>query len=169
MTFRNFAIRLIGAYCTPQKEPFPNLLRGGSREKRPARPSPIPHKHSTPCPSAVPGRLQRREHIALKGVLSSHRDEPRRIRRLMNPAFFGISCPVFSVSWLESSDEAATNESFALFSGGGGAAKTGVHNKIVNILIYSTTSHGLRLTIQSTFICHRSIIILCRNIRVSIK
>ena len=88
----------------------------------------------------------------------------------MNPAFFGISCPVFSVSWLESSDEAATNESFALFSGGGGAAKTGVHNKIVN---FPDTSNDLTWppTDNSTYVYLplRSIIILCRNVRVSIR
>ena len=111
--------------------------------------SAIPHKQGLPCFCFAWSSAKEGTH-SLEGRIEF---PPRRIRRLMNPAFFGISCPVFSVSWLESSDEAATNESFALFSGGGGAAKTGVHNKIVNFLIHPTTSHGLRLTIQPTFTC----------------
>jgi WD40 repeat protein len=48
--------------------------------------------------------------------------------RTPNPAFYPSSCPVFSVAWLEGGS--ANGESHVLYSGGGGAARTGVHNII---------------------------------------
>lgn len=48
----------------------------------------------------------------------------------MAPSFYSSVCPVFSVAWLGNRSQ-EENESYVLYSGGGGSTKSGVKNQIV--------------------------------------
>jgi hypothetical protein len=49
----------------------------------------------------------------------------------MLPLFFSSVCPVFACSWIGFPEAFTENESYVIYSGGGGSTKSGVLNKLV--------------------------------------